>query len=90
MFSIVTVASSTRMPTASAMPPSVMRCMFSPVSQRPNAAGISAEQLRQEHRNKGMPDDLANILELAGQADVRILILDADAPALLGLPLAEF
>ncbi|MDQ4171309.1 ABC transporter substrate-binding protein, partial [Pseudomonas aeruginosa] len=26
---------------------------------------------------------------LAGQADVRILILDADAPALLGLPLAE-
>ncbi|HCL3640309.1 TPA: ABC transporter substrate-binding protein, partial [Pseudomonas aeruginosa] len=24
-----------------------------------------------------------------GQADVRILILDADAPALLGLPLAE-
>ena len=30
-----------------------------------------------------------NILELAGQADVRILILDADAPALLGLPLAE-
>ena len=54
------------------------------------AEGISAEQLRQEHRNKGMPDDLANILELAGQADVRILILDADAPALLGLPLAEF
>ena len=36
-----------------------------------------------------MPDDLANILELAGQADVRILILDADAPVLLGLPLAE-
>jgi hypothetical protein len=53
------------------------------------AEGISAEQLRQEHRDKGMPDDLANILELAGQADVRILILDADAPALLGLPLAE-
>ncbi|WP_454693368.1 DUF5983 family protein [Achromobacter aegrifaciens] len=54
-----------------------------------HAEGISAEQLRQEHRDKGMPDDLANILELAGQADVRILILDADAPALLGLPLAE-
>ncbi|WP_143219439.1 DUF5983 family protein, partial [Achromobacter xylosoxidans] len=54
-----------------------------------HAEGIGAEQLRQEHRNKGMPDDLANILELAGQADVRILILDADAPALLGLPLAE-
>ncbi len=51
--------------------------------------GISAEQLRQEHRSKGMPDDLANILDLAGQADVRILILDADAPVLLGLPLVE-
>lgn len=45
--------------------------------------GITAEQLRQEHRSKGIPDDLANILELAGQADVRILILDADAPVLL-------
>ena len=54
-----------------------------------HADGITAEQLRQEHRSKGMPDDLANILELAGQADVRILILDADAPVLLGLPLAE-
>ncbi len=54
-----------------------------------HAEGISAAQLRQEHQNKGMPDDLADILELAGQADVRILILDADAPALLGLPLAE-
>ena len=49
---------------------------------------ITAEQLRQEHRNKGMPDDLANILDLAGQADVRILILDADAPVLPGLPLS--
>jgi len=54
-----------------------------------HAENITAEQLRQEHRNKDMPDDLANILELAGQADVRILSLDADAPALLGLPLAE-
>ena len=49
---------------------------------------ISAEQLRQEHRSKGMPDELAQILELAGQADVRILILDADAPVLPGLSLA--
>ncbi len=51
--------------------------------------GITAEQLRQEHRNKGMPDDLAQILELAGQADVRILILDADAPVLPGLALNQ-
>src|SRR3546814_9297921 len=36
-----------------------------------HAEGITAEQLRQEHRNKGMPDDLANSLELAGQDDVR-------------------
>lgn len=50
--------------------------------------GITVEQLRQEHCSKGMPDDLAQILELAGQADVRILILDADAPVLPGLPLA--
>ena len=51
--------------------------------------GISAAQLRQEHRNKCMPDDLANVLELAGQADVRILIFDGDAPVLEGLPLSE-
>jgi len=54
-----------------------------------HAEGISAEQLRQEHRNKGMLDDLAYILELAEEADVRILILDADAPVLPGLPLTE-
>jgi len=53
------------------------------------AEGITAAQLREEHLSKGMPDDLANILELAGQADVRILIFDADAPALPGLPLVE-
>lgn len=51
--------------------------------------GIDAEQLRQEHKDRGMPDDLANILELAGQADVRILVFDGDAPALLGLPLVQ-
>ena len=53
------------------------------------AEGISAEQLQQEHRNKGMPADLVHILALAGQADVRILVFDEDAPVLLGLPLAE-
>src|SRR3989344_3053378 len=53
------------------------------------AEGITATQLRQEHRTKGMPDDLAQILELAGKADVRILILDADARVLPGLPLNE-
>ncbi|WP_315138624.1 ABC transporter substrate-binding protein [Achromobacter marplatensis] len=51
--------------------------------------GITAAQLWQEHRSKGMPEDLAQIIELAGQADVRILILDADAPVLPGLTLNE-
>lgn len=52
------------------------------------AEGITAAQLRQAHLSRGMPEDLAQVLALAGQADVRILILDADAPALPGLPLA--
>ena len=34
MFSIVTVASSTRMPTASANPPSVITLMVSPITER--------------------------------------------------------
>src|SRR3546814_11852418 len=54
-----------------------------------HAEGICAEQLRQEHRNQGMPADLANILELAGQADVRLLILDSASPPLLCLPLSD-
>ena len=41
MFSTVTVASSTRMPTASARPPRVMRWMFCPLIHRPNAAAMS-------------------------------------------------
>lgn len=36
-----------------------------------------------------MPGDLANVLTLAGQADVRMLVFDADAPVLEGLPLYE-
>lgn len=51
--------------------------------------GITAAQLRQEHLSQGMPEDLANLLALAGQADLRFLILDADAPALDGLPLYD-
>jgi hypothetical protein len=49
--------------------------------------GTTAGQLRQAFRAKGMPESLANVLELAGQADVRVLVLDADAPVLDGLPL---
>jgi len=50
---------------------------------------MTADQLRQEHRSTGMPQDLAELLMLAGRADVRILIFDADAPVLDGLPLYE-
>lgn len=50
---------------------------------------VTAEQLRQEHLSKGMPDDLMQVLHLAANADVRILIFDADAPELDGLPIYE-
>jgi hypothetical protein len=36
-----------------------------------------------------MPESLVNVLLLAALADVRILIFDADAPVLDGLPLYE-
>ncbi len=36
-----------------------------------------------------MPESLVNVLHMAGQADVRILILDADAQILEGLPIFE-
>ncbi|KVS36295.1 ABC transporter substrate-binding protein [Burkholderia vietnamiensis] len=51
--------------------------------------GISIVRLRQEHVDHGLPTDLADVLHLAGEADVRILIFDADAPALEGLAVHE-
>lgn len=51
--------------------------------------GVTAEQLRQEHENRGVPPSLVNILHQAADADVRFLVLDADAPALDGLPLYQ-
>ncbi|WP_018988642.1 DUF5983 family protein [Aromatoleum toluclasticum] len=51
------------------------------------AEGITAEQLRQEHRVKGMPESLVEVLHLAALADVRMLVFDADANVLDGLPL---
>ena len=50
---------------------------------------FSAEQLRQEHRAKGMPESLVEVLHLAALADVRMLVFDADAPVLDGLPLYD-
>lgn len=49
--------------------------------------GITAEQLRQEHRAKGMPESLVEVLHLATIADVRMLVFDADASVLEGLRL---
>ncbi|HAB5395145.1 DUF5983 family protein [Serratia nematodiphila] len=51
--------------------------------------GITAAQLRQEHLEKRMPESLADIIHLAALADIRILIFDADAPALDDLPQYE-
>ena len=50
---------------------------------------ITAEELRREHRDKGMPESLVEVLHLAALADVRMLIFDADANVLDGLPLYE-
>ncbi|HCE5826571.1 TPA: ABC transporter substrate-binding protein [Pseudomonas aeruginosa] len=51
--------------------------------------GITAAQLRQQHLDKGMPESLVDTLHLAALADIRILIFDADAPILDGLPQYE-
>jgi hypothetical protein len=50
---------------------------------------ITAEQLRKEHRAKGMPESLVEVLHLAALADVRMLVFDADANVLDGLPLYD-
>ncbi|MGU1062140.1 ABC transporter substrate-binding protein [Pseudomonas aeruginosa] len=51
--------------------------------------GITAEQLRQEHEGKGVPPSLLQLLHQAAEADIRFLILDADAPTLDGLTLYQ-
>lgn len=52
--------------------------------------GTTAERLRQEHRKKGMPECLVEVLHLAALADVRMLVFDADAPVLDGLPVYDW
>ncbi|VFR19626.1 hypothetical protein ANDA3_4130 [plant metagenome] len=49
--------------------------------------GIAADGLREEHRKKGVPESLIEVLYLAALADVRFLVFDADASVLAGLPL---
>ena len=50
----------------------------------------TAAELREEHREAGVPETLIDLLHQAGEADVRILIFDADARPLDGLPLYGF
>ncbi|NKA72578.1 ABC transporter substrate-binding protein [Ralstonia solanacearum] len=47
--------------------------------------GCTADALRNAHRDNGVPESLVDVLHLAGQADVRMLVFDADAPVLDGL-----
>lgn len=54
-------------------------------ANRQHVEGITAEELRQEHRAKGMPESLVEVLHLAALADVRMLVFDADARILQGL-----
>ncbi|MBS0450063.1 MAG: ABC transporter substrate-binding protein [Proteobacteria bacterium] len=51
--------------------------------------GITAKRLMQEHRKKGMPESLVHVLHLAALADVRMLVFDADAQVLDGLPIYD-
>lgn len=48
--------------------------------------GSTAEQLRQQQLEAGISVALVDMLHLAAQADVRILIFDPDAACLEGLP----
>lgn len=53
------------------------------------AEGASARPLRQIFLDGGMPEPLADVINLAVLADVRFLIFDPDAPVLDGLPLYD-
>lgn len=47
----------------------------------------TADQLRQQQLDAGLPAELIEVLHLAAQADVRLLIFDPDAARLDGLPI---
>jgi hypothetical protein len=51
--------------------------------------GFTARELQQRHLFLGVPDTLARVLHLAARAGVRVLIFDADAPELDGLPVYD-
>ncbi|CFV69524.1 Uncharacterised protein [Burkholderia pseudomallei] len=51
--------------------------------------GQTADNLRREHHDAGVPASLVDVLHQAGQADVRMLIFDPDASILTGLPVFD-
>jgi hypothetical protein len=51
--------------------------------------GITAEELRGQHWDFGVPDTLADMLHLAASAEARLLVFDAAAPVLDGLPVYD-
>ncbi|OPE13712.1 hypothetical protein APA66_29165, partial [Pseudomonas aeruginosa] len=50
---------------------------------------MTAAALRQEQLDFGLDEHLVDLLHLAGQADIRFLVLDPFAPTLKGLPLYD-
>ncbi|MDU8358467.1 ABC transporter substrate-binding protein [Pseudomonas syringae group sp. J309-1] len=51
--------------------------------------GITAEQLKQQQLEAGLPESLIGVLFLASLADVRFLVFDSSALVLENLPLAR-
>jgi len=51
--------------------------------------GVDSQSLRKKQRAEEIPTPLIDILHLAANADTRVLILDAFAPVLAGLPLVD-
>ncbi|MFC4160741.1 DUF5983 family protein [Chitinimonas lacunae] len=49
--------------------------------------GITLADMRRLMQRQGMPDSLIDVIVLAATADVRMLVFDANAPVLDGLPI---
>lgn len=69
----------------------VIKIIAAPWDDKSLAAdGTTAAELKQEQKAAGLPDSLVELLHLASQAKVRILILDQDAAILKGLPVYDW
>lgn len=51
--------------------------------------GIPSTRLFQKYLHRGMPESLMSVLRLAGRADARMVVFDADAQMLDGLPVYD-